>query len=43
MDAGTPESKLRFLFGQNILELVPDSDPARRWFEGRISLPDCSN
>jgi glyoxylase-like metal-dependent hydrolase (beta-lactamase superfamily II) len=33
-------TKLRFLFGQNILELVPDGDPARRWFEGRISLPD---
>src|SRR5271154_4884622 len=36
-DFGT---KLRFLFGQNILELVPAGDPARRWFEGRISLPD---
>ena len=33
-------TKLRFLFGQNILELVPHGDPARRWFEGRISLPD---
>jgi cyclase len=33
-------TKLRFLFGQNILELVPDGDPARRWFEDRISLPD---
>ena len=33
-------TKLRFLFGQNILELVPDGDPARRWFEGRIGLPD---
>ena len=33
-------TKLRFLFGQNILELVPDGDPARRWFESRISLPD---
>src|ERR1700730_13182958 len=33
-------TKLRFLFGQNILELVPEGDPARRWFEGRISLPD---
>ena len=33
-------TKLRFLFGQNILELVPDDDPARHWFEGRISLPD---
>jgi glyoxylase-like metal-dependent hydrolase (beta-lactamase superfamily II) len=33
-------SKIRFLFGQNILELVPDHDPARRWFEGRIALAD---
>ena len=33
-------TKLRFLFGQDILELVPDGDPARRWFEDRISLPD---
>jgi glyoxylase-like metal-dependent hydrolase (beta-lactamase superfamily II) len=33
-------TKIRFLFGQNILDLVPDGDPARRWFEGRISLPD---
>jgi cyclase len=33
-------TKLRFLFGQNILELVPDGDPGRRWFENRIGLPD---
>jgi cyclase len=33
-------AKIRFLFGQNILELVPEHDPARRWFEGRIALPD---
>ena len=33
-------TKLRFLFGQNILELVPEGDPARRWFEGRIAAPD---
>jgi cyclase len=33
-------TKIRFLFGQNILELVPEHDPARRWFEGRIALPD---
>jgi glyoxylase-like metal-dependent hydrolase (beta-lactamase superfamily II) len=33
-------TKLRFLFGQNILELVPHGDPARRWFEGRIGLAD---
>jgi cyclase len=36
-DFGT---KLRFLFGRNIFELVPEGDPARRWFEGRIGLPD---
>jgi glyoxylase-like metal-dependent hydrolase (beta-lactamase superfamily II) len=33
-------TKLRFLFGQNVLELVADDEPARRWFAGRISLPD---
>jgi cyclase len=33
-------TKIRFLFGQNILDLVPDDDPARRWFEGRINLRD---
>ncbi len=33
-------TKIRFLFGQNILELVPEHDPARRWFEGRIGLSD---
>jgi cyclase len=33
-------TKIRFLFGENILELVPDDDPARRWFEARIALPD---
>jgi len=33
-------TKIRFLFGQNIFELVPDDDPARRWFEGRISQSD---
>jgi cyclase len=33
-------TKIQFLFGQNILDLVPDDDPARRWFEGRINLPD---
>jgi cyclase len=32
-------TKLRFLFGQNILELVPD-DPALAWFKGRIGTPD---
>src|SRR5262245_40319162 len=33
-------TKLRMLFGQNIFELVPESDPAQSWFRGRISLPD---
>jgi cyclase len=33
-------TKLRILFGQNILELVPDGDPACRWFENRIAAPD---
>ncbi|HLH87685.1 MAG TPA: MBL fold metallo-hydrolase [Xanthobacteraceae bacterium] len=33
-------AKLRLLFGQNILELVPAHDPARRWFEGRIAAAD---
>src|SRR6202023_2960840 len=34
------DTKLRFLFGQNVLELVADDAPARRWFAGRIALPD---
>jgi glyoxylase-like metal-dependent hydrolase (beta-lactamase superfamily II) len=34
------ETKLRFLFGQNVLELVADNEPARRWFAGRIGLAD---
>ena len=33
-------TKLRMLFGQNIMELVPDGDPAQIWFKHRISLPD---
>lgn len=33
-------TKLRLLFGQNIMELVPDGDPAQAWFKQRISLPD---
>src|SRR5690242_7005677 len=37
---GDFETTIRFLFGQNVLELVPAHDPARRWFEGRIALPD---
>jgi cyclase len=34
------DTKLRFLFGQNVLELVANDEPARRWFAGRIALPD---
>jgi cyclase len=33
-------TKLRFLFGQNILELVPEGDPARAWFANRIGPSD---
>lgn len=33
-------TKLRMLFGQNIMELVPDGDPAQAWFRQRIGLPD---
>jgi glyoxylase-like metal-dependent hydrolase (beta-lactamase superfamily II) len=34
------DTKLRFLFGQNVLELVADDAPAQRWFAGRIALAD---
>ena len=34
------DTKLRFLFGQNVLELVAGDAAARRWFEGRIGLAD---
>jgi cyclase len=34
------DTKLRFLFGQNVLELVADDEPARRWFADRIGLRD---
>jgi cyclase len=33
-------TKLKLLFGQNILELVPEGDPARAWFVNRIGTPD---
>jgi cyclase len=33
-------TKLRLLFGQNIMDLVPEGDPAQAWFKQRISLPD---
>ena len=34
------DTKLRFLFGQNVLELLADDTPAQRWFAGRIGLAD---
>jgi len=34
------DAKLRFLFGQNVLELVAGDDAAERWFAGRIALAD---
>ena len=33
-------TKLRMLFGRNIMELVPDGDPVQAWFKQRMSLPD---
>ena len=33
-------TKIRFLFGQNLFELVPASDPGQDWFRQRIGLPD---
>jgi glyoxylase-like metal-dependent hydrolase (beta-lactamase superfamily II) len=33
-------TKLRMLFGQNIMDLAPDGDPAQAWFKQRISMPD---
>jgi glyoxylase-like metal-dependent hydrolase (beta-lactamase superfamily II) len=33
-------AKLRFLFGQNVLELIAPDAAAQRWFAGRIALPD---
>src|SRR5262249_22190423 len=37
---GDFETKIRFLFGQNVLDLVAEDDPARAWFKSRIGLPD---
>jgi cyclase len=34
------DTKLRLLFGQNILELVAAGDPARAWFANRIGPSD---
>jgi len=28
------------LFGQNLFDLVPESDPAQAWFRQRVGLPD---
>ncbi len=33
-------TKVRMLFGPNSLDLVPPHDPARAWFERRVSAPD---
>ena len=33
-------TKARFLFGQNLFELVPENDPGQAWFRQRIGLPD---
>jgi cyclase len=32
--------KIKMLFGQNLFELVPESDPAQAWFRQRIGLSD---
>jgi cyclase len=34
------DTKLRLLFGQNILELAAEGDPARAWFANRIGSSD---
>jgi len=33
-------TKIKMLFGQNLFDLVPESDPAQAWFRRRIGLPD---
>lgn len=33
-------TKIRFMFGQNLFELVPENDPGQAWFRERISLAD---
>jgi cyclase len=33
-------TKIKMLFGQNLFDLVPESDPAQAWFRQRIGLPD---
>jgi glyoxylase-like metal-dependent hydrolase (beta-lactamase superfamily II) len=33
-------TKIKMLFGQNLFDLVPESDPAQQWFRQRIGLPD---
>jgi cyclase len=33
-------TKIRFMFGQNLFDLVPENDPGQAWFRHRIGLPD---
>jgi len=33
-------TKIKMLFGQNLFDLVPETDPAQNWFRSRIALPD---
>jgi len=33
-------TKIKMLFGQNLFELVPETDPGQAWFRQRIGLPD---
>ena len=33
-------TKIKMLFGQNLFDLVPETDPAQAWFRQRIGLPD---
>ena len=32
--------KIKMMFGQNLFDLVPETDPAQAWFRQRIALPD---
>jgi glyoxylase-like metal-dependent hydrolase (beta-lactamase superfamily II) len=33
-------TKIKMLFGQNLFDLVPETDPAQAWFRQRIGMPD---
>jgi cyclase len=33
-------TKIKMMFGQNLFDLVPESDPAQAWFRQRIGLSD---